>query len=115
MAIDEEMEADDSVFLLGEEVAQYNGAYKVSKGLFHKYGESRVMESWSVLADALCGQWNIFAADLQNEPHGSSWGKVSARTPARLFPPSASLHQRGLRQASTGLCRSFSKALVTFR
>ena len=31
-ALDEEMERDDAVFLLGEEVAQYNGAYKVTKG-----------------------------------------------------------------------------------
>ena len=45
MAMDEEMEANDSVFLMGEEVAQYNGAYKVSKGLFHKYGEKRVIDT----------------------------------------------------------------------
>ena len=31
-AMTEEMEKDDSIFLMGEEVAQYNGAYKVSKG-----------------------------------------------------------------------------------
>ena len=31
-AMAEEMERDDSIFLMGEEVAQYNGAYKVSKG-----------------------------------------------------------------------------------
>jgi len=45
MAIDEEMEADESVFLLGEEVAQYQGAYKVTKGLYQKYGERRVMDT----------------------------------------------------------------------
>ena len=32
-ALTEEMERDDSVFLMGEEVAEYDGAYKVSKGL----------------------------------------------------------------------------------
>ena len=32
MAIDEEMERNPKVFLMGEEVGQYNGAYKVSKG-----------------------------------------------------------------------------------
>ena len=42
MALDEEMERDESVFLMGEEVAQYNGAYKVTKGLYQKYGEKRV-------------------------------------------------------------------------
>lgn len=44
-ALDEEMERDDRVLLLGEEVAQYNGAYKVSQGLFDKYGEKRVIDT----------------------------------------------------------------------
>ena len=43
--IDEEMARDDKVFLMGEEVAQYQGAYKVSKGLFQKYGEKRVIDT----------------------------------------------------------------------
>lgn len=44
-AIDEEMARDDSVFLIGEEVALYNGAYKVSRGLYDKYGEKRVIDT----------------------------------------------------------------------
>jgi pyruvate dehydrogenase E1 component beta subunit len=44
-AMDEEMARDDKVFLLGEEVGQYNGAYKVSKGLLDKYGEKRVRDT----------------------------------------------------------------------
>ena len=44
-AMDEEMTRDESVFLMGEEVAEYNGAYKVSKGLFDKYGEKRVVDT----------------------------------------------------------------------
>jgi len=44
-ALEEEMERDDQVFLLGEEVAMYNGAYKVSKGLLDKFGEDRVIDS----------------------------------------------------------------------
>jgi pyruvate dehydrogenase E1 component beta subunit len=44
-AIDEEMARDDSVFLLGEEVGQYNGAYKVSQGLLEKYGPERVIDT----------------------------------------------------------------------
>lgn len=44
-AMDEEMERDENVFLLGEEVGQYNGAYKVSKGLLDKYGERRVKDT----------------------------------------------------------------------
>jgi pyruvate dehydrogenase E1 component beta subunit len=43
--IDEEMAADEKVFLLGEEVAQYQGAYKVTKGLYQKYGEKRVIDT----------------------------------------------------------------------
>ncbi|NLO36494.1 MAG: alpha-ketoacid dehydrogenase subunit beta, partial [Clostridiaceae bacterium] len=44
-AIDEEMERDERVFLIGEEVAQYNGAYKVSQGLLDKYGDKRVIDT----------------------------------------------------------------------
>jgi pyruvate dehydrogenase E1 component beta subunit len=44
-AIDEEMARDERVFLMGEEVAQYNGAYKVSLGLLEKYGPRRVIDT----------------------------------------------------------------------
>jgi pyruvate dehydrogenase E1 component beta subunit len=44
-AIDEEMERDESVFIMGEEVAEYNGAYKVTEGLLDKYGFKRVIDT----------------------------------------------------------------------
>ncbi len=44
-AIDEEMERDDRVFIMGEEVAEYNGAYKVTEGLLDKYGFKRVIDT----------------------------------------------------------------------
>lgn len=44
-AMDEEMTRDERVFLMGEEVAQYNGAYKVSQGLWEKYGDRRVVDT----------------------------------------------------------------------
>ncbi len=44
-AMDEEMARDHAVILLGEEVGQYNGAYKVSQGLLEKYGPSRVIDT----------------------------------------------------------------------
>lgn len=44
-AITEEMERDSTTFLMGEEVAEYNGAYKVSKGLLEKFGAKRVIDS----------------------------------------------------------------------
>jgi pyruvate dehydrogenase E1 component beta subunit len=44
-AIDEEMARDERVCLMGEEVAEYDGAYKVSKGLLAKYGAKRVMDT----------------------------------------------------------------------
>lgn len=43
--IDEEMAKDESIFILGEEVAQYQGAYKITKGLYEKYGEKRVIDT----------------------------------------------------------------------
>ncbi len=44
-AMTEEMEKDDSIFLMGEEVAQYNGAYKVSKGMLEQFGPDRVVDT----------------------------------------------------------------------
>lgn len=44
-AMAEEMRADGSVFLLGEEVAQYQGAYKVSQGLLDEFGPERVIDT----------------------------------------------------------------------
>merc|ERR1740117_2021369 len=44
-AMDEEMARDDKVFIMGEEVAEYNGAYKISKGLWNKYGDERVIDT----------------------------------------------------------------------
>lgn len=38
-AMSDEIERDSKVFLIGEEVAQYNGAYKVSKGMWDRYGD----------------------------------------------------------------------------
>jgi len=45
LALDEELERDPTVFLVGEEVAQYDGAYKISKGLFKKYGAKRIVDT----------------------------------------------------------------------
>jgi len=44
-ALAEEIERDPNVFLIGEEVAQYNGAYKVTQGLWAKYGDKRVIDA----------------------------------------------------------------------
>src|SRR5256886_9917837 len=44
-AMTQEMERDDNVFLMGEEVAQYNGAYKVSEGMLEKFGAKRVIDT----------------------------------------------------------------------
>ena len=44
-AMSEEMRADTRVFLLGEEVAEYNGAYKISKGMLDEFGPRRVIDT----------------------------------------------------------------------
>ncbi len=44
-AMSEEMRRDERVFLMGEEVAQYNGAYKVSKGMLDEFGPQRVIDT----------------------------------------------------------------------
>ncbi|MBK9566331.1 MAG: pyruvate dehydrogenase complex E1 component subunit beta [Saprospiraceae bacterium] len=44
-AMSEEMRRDENVFLMGEEVAEYNGAYKVSKGMLEEFGAKRVIDT----------------------------------------------------------------------
>ncbi|OYZ00030.1 MAG: pyruvate dehydrogenase complex E1 component subunit beta [Sphingobacteriia bacterium 28-36-52] len=44
-AMSEEMRRDEKVFLMGEEVAQYNGAYKVSQGMLAEFGDKRVIDT----------------------------------------------------------------------
>jgi pyruvate dehydrogenase E1 component beta subunit len=44
-AMTEEMERDENIFLIGEEVAEYDGAYKVSKGMLDQFGPRRVIDS----------------------------------------------------------------------
>lgn len=44
-AMTEEMRRDERIFLIGEEVAQYNGAYKVSQGMLDEFGEKRIIDT----------------------------------------------------------------------
>lgn len=44
-ALDEELARDENVVIMGEEVAQYNGAYKVTQGLWKKWGDKRVVDT----------------------------------------------------------------------
>jgi pyruvate dehydrogenase E1 component beta subunit len=44
-ALQEEMRRDEKVFLMGEEVAEYNGAYKVSQGMLEEFGEKRIIDT----------------------------------------------------------------------
>lgn len=44
-AMSEEMRKDDSIYLMGEEVAEYNGAYKASKGMLDEFGPERVLDT----------------------------------------------------------------------
>ena len=44
-AMSEEMRKDESIYLIGEEVAEYNGAYKASKGMLAEFGAKRVIDA----------------------------------------------------------------------
>ena len=44
-AMSEEMERDENVFLMGEEVAEYDGAYKVSQGMLKRFGDRRIVDT----------------------------------------------------------------------
>ena len=53
-ATDEEMARDNTVFVLGEDVGQYGGSYKVTKGLYEKYGEFRALDT-PIAENSFCG------------------------------------------------------------
>jgi len=53
-ALAEELESNPKVFVIGEEVAQYNGAYKVTKGLLDRFGEQRVIDT-PITESGFCG------------------------------------------------------------
>lgn len=56
-AMSEEMRKDDKIYLMGEEVAEYNGAYKVSQGMLDEFGAKRVIDTpISELAYAYTGK-----------------------------------------------------------
>ncbi|HCR37728.1 MAG TPA: alpha-ketoacid dehydrogenase subunit beta, partial [Opitutae bacterium] len=44
-AMSEEMDRDERVFIMGEEVAQYHGAYKVTQGMLERFGPKRVIDT----------------------------------------------------------------------
>ena len=52
---------------------------KAHNGLWYDgvNSEDKVLESWGLISDKLCSQWNVFGVDLQQEPHKASWGKGS--------------------------------------
>ncbi len=62
----EEMERDENVLLMGEEVGQYNGAYKVSKGMLDKFGPKRVIDT--PISEAAFSGLGIGAATLGLRP-----------------------------------------------
>jgi pyruvate dehydrogenase E1 component beta subunit len=53
-AIDEEMARDDKVYVLGEDVGHYGGSYKVTKDLYKKYGDLRVLDT-PIAENSFCG------------------------------------------------------------
>lgn len=53
-AMTEEMDRDETIFLMGEEVAEYDGAYKVSKGMLEKFGPKRVIDA-PISEGGFCG------------------------------------------------------------
>lgn len=76
-ALAEELQREDKVFILGEEVAQYNGAYKVTKGLLDRFGDRRVIDT-PITESGFCGL-AVGAALSGLHPVVSSSGHLSIR------------------------------------
>jgi pyruvate dehydrogenase E1 component beta subunit len=56
-AMAEEMRNDERVFLMGEEVAEYNGAYKVSQGMLDEFGPKRIIDT-PIAELGFAGYWS---------------------------------------------------------
>lgn len=88
-ALAEELEANDKVFILGEEVAQYNGAYKVTKGLLDRFGERRVIDTpitesgfaGLAIGAALSGLHPVVSITLAIASHGCSAADQAVAVP----------------------------------
>ena len=101
-ALVEEMERDDRVFLMGEEVAEYNGAYKVSQGMLEKFGPRRVVDTpisetafsglgigaamygLSPVIEFMSWSFSLVAADqiLNNAPRCSTCPAANSKSPS---------------------------------
>ena len=99
-ALDEEMERDEDVFILGEEVAEYQGAYKITRGLLQKYGAKRVKVRGVPPCDPV-------QATSVHAPFSHPHASTSFIHPRRIRP-SRRLASRGLRVAQP--CRGSSRS-----
>ena len=61
-AMSEEMRLDETIYLMGEEVAEYNGAYKASKGMLDEFGDKRVIDT-PISELRICWNWSWFYYD----------------------------------------------------
>ena len=104
-ALDEEMQRDPNVFLLGEEVAEYNGAYKVSQGLLDKFGPKRVLDT-PISESALVGlavvefmtfSFSLVAFDqvVNNAPNMLTMSGGQLNIPIVFRGPNGPAHQLG--------------------
>ena len=88
-AMVEEMRRDDTVFLMGEEVAYYDGAYKVSQGMLAEFGEKRIIDT-PIAENGFCGvgigvlgERRVQQHKGGHRHHGSSTGTELGRAPPR--------------------------------
>jgi pyruvate dehydrogenase E1 component beta subunit len=73
LALKEELARDPSVFLMGEEVAEYQGAYKVTRGLLQEFGPKRVIDT-PISESAIVGA--AIGASLMVTPPWACWDRT---------------------------------------
>ena len=81
-AMAEEMRTDKNVFLMGEEVAEYQGAYKISQGLLEEFGDSRVIDT-PITEHGFTGL--AVGAAIHVARHGSNISSVSSAFESNMF------------------------------
>ena len=78
-AFAEELERDPNVFLIGEEVAEYDGAYKVTEGLWKRFGDKRVIDA-PISEAGFIGMGGML---LEGLGHHLGWAFTSGRRAGR--------------------------------
>jgi hypothetical protein len=84
-AMREEMERDASVFIMGEEVGHYNGAYKVTQGLLQRFSERRIVDAPIAEMGFASRRWRRWRPRTRSASSARRWKSAGWNTPTAAY------------------------------